>query len=736
MRARIPSNLAGASLLGVHNWIKSQVALSNPGASPDYKLSDMSGNRMTLSDVAKSPGKEVMIEVAAIEGVRSNPASAITAIPGLEMEYPMVPRYGNNLTEILPDEIDAPMAERVVAELGLRAGLHTLNRMTIQEHDPRITEPTSAALMQMGEIIRSNPSDRTPFTQRTPLIYGPERALAHWLAENSGEDVGPEDVKAETVTQVVNASIASKYGLTTKDIQKFAQDVLTDFMVAASANRALVRMVISKNPDNLKGDRETIHKLLAMFPQQPHQFYNGSQRVFVAHPAFIYPAYSSAILKNSQIKAIVKLAKNYPQSVRQDKLPSSITNMLSKQGYGGGNNIVTRTLSAGFQFYVGTPYRALRDFLRGERSIPYDSAPVLDRSLERQPNIDVIAKRLMEDPSARVRNKRFKPLSYFTDLGGFYPTPPPKWPKEIMYAIMDTFLENLPHFLDVTDPSKSQLTPVRMAYLSEPTGNIEATVAGKRKTLDVEKAAKLVKDIDAHIASQPAAGAGPADYYKKFQDGLSLGDWKEGGNNEANIQARLNDIRNALTSAINTAPELRTERELTFDPSGPKSILEMTYDVAETAQEKYGYNMRGDDFKFAMAVIHYSVETLTSLLPSESFGFSMKDFERARDKLLGGTAAKEFNRLLEKAEKSRLSDDIKVQIYQQAILADLFLFYAEVVDDLSQPMTTEQRSATKARLRQDFDDIVSLIRSNDPGPTFDIASRDILNNIRSELNDA
>jgi hypothetical protein len=533
---------------------------------------------------------------------------------------------------------------------------------------------------------------------------------------------------------VVNASIASKYGLNTRDIQKFAQDVLTDFMVAASANRALVRMIISKNPDNLKGDRETIHKLLAMFPQQPHQFYNGSQRVFVAHPAFIYPAYSSAILKNSQIKDIVKLAKNYPQSVRQDKLPSSITNMLSMEGYASGNNIITRTLSAGFQFYVGTPYRAFRDFLRGERSIPYDSAPVLDRSLERQPNIDVIAKRLMEDPSARVRNKRFKPLSYFTDLGGFYPTPPPKWPKEIMYAIMDTFLENLPHFLDVTDPSKSQLTPVRMAYLSEPIGSVEATVGGKPKTYPVEKAAEIVSKIESHIDKAPSPL--PADYYQKFQNSLNLGEWKKSGNDETEIKDRLDSVAKALNKAIKSAPELRTERELTFDPSGPKSILEMAYDTAETAQEKYNYNMRGDDFKFVMAIIHYSVETLTSLLPAESFGFSMTDFERARDKLLGGTAAKEFNRLLKKAENSKISDDIKVQVFQQAVLADLYLFYSEMVDELDQPMTSEQRAATKDRLYTELVEIKDLIQKSKPSATFDIASRNILNKIRDELNNA
>ena len=49
---RVPKDLSGASLLGVHNWVKGNIARNNPGASPDYTISDSRGNRLTLSDVA------------------------------------------------------------------------------------------------------------------------------------------------------------------------------------------------------------------------------------------------------------------------------------------------------------------------------------------------------------------------------------------------------------------------------------------------------------------------------------------------------------------------------------------------------------------------------------------------------------------------------------------------------------------------------------------------------------
>lgn len=716
-------------MLGVHNWIKSQVALSNPGASPDYKLSDMSGNRLTLSDVAKNPGKEMMIEVETIQGVRRNPAAAITAIPGLEMEYPVVPRTANLLSEILQDEIDSAMAERVVAEQGLRAGLHTLNRMTIAAYDPRITSPTAAALLQMGEIIRSNPSDRTPFTQRTPLIYSPERALAHWLAENSGEDITPDQVNAETTTEVVNASIASKYGLATDDIQKFSEAVLVDYLIAASANRALVRMMISRNLSNLKGDRETIHKLLAMFPQQPSQFYNGVQNVFVAHPAFIYPTYAESLLKDSHIKAIIKLAKTYPQSLKgKDKLPAGIVTLLDQDPL-----FPELGLSRPFVKRQSQMIKKAKAFWAGDRYLKYDNADDLDQQLQREPEINVIAKALMQDPAARLAKRNFKPLYYFTDLGGFYPSPPPKWPKQMVYAIMDTFLENLPYFLDVADPSKSNLTPVRMAYLAEPTGEVDVTVNGKIHKYSAEKAANLISGLQNHLYNKPATV--PTRYHQPYHDSLTIPeDQKEDpGKADADYETRLEVILKALQTAMATSSQLQTYRELTFDPSGPKSIVEMAYDAAEIAQEKYNYNMRGDDFKFVMAVIHYSLEAMKTHTPSKGETFSSKEWDSALQSLLGSTGARELDRLVTKARNSNLDDDFKTGIIQQAVLAKMYVFYQDIQLNLSTPMTTEVRQDKINRYRGQYEQLEERLNQLNLSATFDAAARMIRQQLRQAL---
>lgn len=730
MRTRIPNELAGASLLGVHNWIKSQVALSNPGASPDYKLSDMSGNRLTLSDVAKNPGKEMMIEVETIQGVRRNPAAAITAIPGLEMEYPVVPRTANLLSEILQDEIDSAMAERVVAEQGLRAGLHSLNRMSIATHDPRITSPTAAALLQMGEIIRSNPSDRTPFTQRTPLIYSPERALAHWLAENSGEDIRPDQVKAQTTTEVVNASIASKYGLATDDIEKFAEAVLVDYLIAASANRALVRMMISRNLFNLKGDRETIHKLLAMFPQQASQFYNGVQNVFVAHPAFIYPTYAESILKDSHIKAIIKLAKTYPQSLKgEDKLPAGIVSLLDQDPL-----FPELSFSRPFVKRQSQMIKKAKAFWAGDRYLKYDNADDLDQQLQREPEINVIAKALMQDPAARLAKRNFKPLYYFTDLGGFYPSPPPKWPKQLVYAIMDTFLENLPYFLDVADPSKSNLTPVRMAYLAEPTGEIEVNILVKTLKYPAEKAANLIAGLQSHLFSAPAPPL-PATYHLSYHDSLPIPEdhKEEAGKSEADYENHLTNLLTALQTGMAQASQLKTSRELTFDPSGPKSIIEMAYDAAEIAQEKYNYNMRGDDFKFVMAVVHYSLEAMKTHTPSKGETFSSKEWDSALQSLLGSTGARELDRLVQKAQNSNLTDDFKTGIIQQAVLAKMYVFYQDIELNLTTPMTSEVRQDKINRYRGQYELLEERLNQLQLSATFDAAARIIRQKLRQAL---
>ena len=131
-----------------------------------------------------------------------------------------------------------------------------------------------------------------------------------------------------------DAKIAARYGLNTQDIDKFARDVLMDYLFSASANRALVRMLISRNVNGIKQDRQTIHKLLAMFPQQPQAFYSGAQRVFVAHPAFIYPAYArETLLSERDMKSIVNFARGYPANMgREGSLPG--IGKLVRSGFG------------------------------------------------------------------------------------------------------------------------------------------------------------------------------------------------------------------------------------------------------------------------------------------------------------------------------------------------------------------------------------------------------------------
>lgn len=707
MRTVIPNELAGASLLGVHNWIKSQVALSNPGGSPDYKLSDMQGRRITLSDVARNPGKEVMIEVETIQGVRSNPSLA--AVPGLELAYPVTVRTGNDVTELLPDEIDPKMAQRVIAEQGLRRGLHTLNRLSLQKSDSRITSPTTAALLQMGEIIksevRSNPADRTPFTQRTPLIYSPERALASWLAENAGQDLKASSVKAERYTQVSDAKIASRYGLNTDDIEKFANDVLMDYLFSASANRALVRTIISKNIEGIKQDRETIHKLLAMFPQQPQAFYNGAQRVFVAHPAYIYPTFADSIMSNRQLAAIVKFARGYPGNMgRRDDVPRSLKSLV-RTGYG-----------------VNGAFARFRSWVIGVSDQAYDSTADIDRYFESRKPITAIVEHLARDPREQFRDQSFRPLWYLSDLGGFYPAPPPKWPREVVFAIMDAFLENIPYIVNMKDPGKSNLTPVRYSYLTEPVDKYEVKVTGKTLTMPAKKLQELKKSIEE---------ATNAEQFKKIHDKLNS-KLKLKNFNKKSDEDKKNYIKTTLLNALDKAEagKMTTEAELTFDPSEGKSILEMAYDVAEISQAKYNYNMRGDDFKFVMAMLHYSMETITENTGTSTFNLNQEKFERGIRDFLGTGRYREYQALMEKVENAELDDDIIAGMAQSSVLASLIDVRTEFESELSAPLSVSEQERVRSELREEYDDLVESLRGVDLSPGMDKATQEILLDIR------
>ena len=621
VKLTVPSDLGGASLLGVHNWIKSQVARSNPGGSPDYTIMDMNGNQLTLSDVARNPNTEIMVNV--IDGIRSNPQGYLAPVAGLEMEYPQLPRSGNDIMMLMPEDLDPTLVQRIVAEQGLNRGLHTLNRLLLMQSPGEAVSPQTAAILQMGDklrmsrAIRSNPSDRTPFTQRTPHYYSPEAALGRYIRQYSGA-TGIEMQQSNVLAE--DANLANKYGLNEAKIQVFARNVLSEYLFAASANRGLLRTIVRNNPD-LREERELMQRLLAIFPQQPKAFYQGSVNVFVANPLFIYPAYADTLLTNRQINTILDFARDYPHNMRGRRLPSAMSSLV--YNIRGRNSYWSRVLNA----TLG------RRYLFGSRTDRLDSATDLDDQIEAE-GLRRVTRRFANDPEARRQEyfRRFatdRPVAYFSNLGGMYPTVPSKWPPALVYAIMDGFLEKLGEIVNMEDPTQFGFSPIRMRgtidradayelripnpFLAVPRGegNNATTVNWTTDALD---------EADEFITLQM-----PADFTTLMEENITWATIRQLGFNldtKAQIsrdmgrQVSNNEARAMVVDAITRAErnaqagEAGIEGTLEISSTGQISLLEMAYHIAEIAQVKYNYNARGDDFMFIMAMCQISLTSL------------------------------------------------------------------------------------------------------------------------------
>lgn len=629
VKLTVPSDLGGTSLLGVHNWIKSQVARSNPGGSPDYTIMDMNGNQLTLSDVARNPNTEIMVNV--IDGVRSNPQGYLAPVPGLEMEYPQLPRSGNDVMMLMPDDLDPTLVQRIVAEQGLNRGLHTLNRLLLMQSPGEAVSPQTAAILQMGDklrmsrAIRSNPSDRTPFTQRTPHYYSPEEALGKYVREYMGAD-GVKVSEAEGRLIAADAKLANKYALNQAKIEVFARNVLAEYLFAASANRGLLRTIVRNNPD-LREERELMQRLLAIFPQQPKAFYEGSVNVFVAHPLFIYPAYADTLLTNRQINTILDFARDYPHNMRGRRLPagmSGIVDHLRAQ-----NDTRSRYWSTFLNFTIGRPY------LTGSSNERLDSATLLDNTID-MVGLRAITERFAGDAEGRRQEyfRRFspsRPLTYYSNLGGMYPTVPSKWPPALVYAIMDGFLEKLGEIVDMEDPTQFGFSPIRMTGRLRPARDAERFMITVRDPFEQERTFNLVYPDDVQEIVQ-------ANYTFEALRGAMNAPFGQPGAAPQATRFRIPDgivgqpgypnnaaVRSAAAQAIERAmreghhQELSAE-ELDGNAAGATnieitsthqiSLLEMAYHIAEIAQVKYNYNARGDDFMFIMAMCQISLTSL------------------------------------------------------------------------------------------------------------------------------
>lgn len=588
--------------MGVHNWIKSQVARSNPGGSPDYTIMDMNGNQLTLSDVARNPNTEIMVNV--IDGIKSNPQGYLAPVPGLEMEYPQLPRSGNDVMMLMPDDLDPTLVQRIVAEQGLNRGLHTLNRLLLMQSPGEAVSPQTAAILQMGDklrmsrAVRSNPSDRTPFTQRTPYYYSPEAALGEYMKDYAGAQGVVVDDRYTRVL-AADARLASKYGLNEAKIEVFARNVLAEYLFAASANRGLLRTIVRNNPD-LREERELMQRLLAIFPQQPKAFYQGSVNVFVANPLFIYPGYADTLLTNRQINTILDFARDYPHNMRGRRLPRAMSSIV--YNIRGRNSYWSRLLNA----TLG------RRYLFGSRTDRLDSATDLDDQIDAE-GLRRVTRRFSADPEAR-RQEYFRlfsndrPIAYFSNLGGMYPTVPSKWPPALVYAIMDGFLEKLGEIVNMEDPTQFGFSPIRMTGMMRPMGDAEE--------FEIRLGAQQPYALE--DGQEEVTIRYPADVNRLVDNNYNFATMRELGLIPPNNRAQYHAAQQALAREVSTQvaayrmnrEPVPGEAELEISATGQISLLEMAYHIAEIAQVKYNYNARGDDFMFIMAMCQISLNSL------------------------------------------------------------------------------------------------------------------------------
>jgi hypothetical protein len=683
MLIKIPGELHGASLVKAHNWVKSHVARNNPGGTMDYSLSNPSGDRMTLSDITRNPNSSVVIEVTQLEAIRKNP-TAFTPLPEMEFDYPEVPRLGNDLTSILPGEIDSALATRIIAEQGLNRGLHTLNRLVHETTGTHISSPTTAALIQISEAVRSNPrrNPKTPFTQRSPNFYNAEKALTTWVGDELGAQVEASGTSASVFTG--NAKIAARYGLNKMDIQKFAKDVLSDFLIAASANRGLLRALLRNRPDFRK-DREAVQKIVYMFPMKPEAFYNGRQRVFVAHPMFMYPIHAETQMTKKFANNIIKFSQNYPQNMGPEgKMPPSIKNfVITTPGYSS-MNIMQKAIS----------------FFSSAASSPGDDS--LQADYDKKGYWATISEELSKDMEEQSESG-VRPLTYFQDIGGFYPSPPPKWPKALVYAIMDTFLENLPYLMESSgDVAKMVMSPIGIDknYLklqmdkqytlklkgSKKDSQSEVTVSGQ----DLMHALGT-EDILGYLNDQGKFQS-TAKNIKKVWPSANV---KENGtiNNKKDTdgakaykgrrEAR-EVIAKALQKSLGIDPNNLDLHTIQYDASGPKSLLEMAYEVAETAMGKYNYKMTGDDFTFVMAMMTVSFHTLNR--ETEKNDFELTGVAGALTGVISQSSREELEILQTKITTADLEPDTQAKF-------DQGIFNAALQNHLDEQVTLVKESA-------------------------------------------
>jgi len=470
LRVSVPKDMRGSSLLKAHQWAKSNLARSNPDAgAQDYTIQSVGGTPLTLSDLTNDSYDEVLL----IGSVKSNPSSRhlpkTTNYPATypDYNYPSYTRrptrVGNRVPELLAEDIEPAMVERLVAQRGYFGGLNLIVKLqNTSSRAEDYTSPKFAALLQnMANArgkVKSNPGKAlyTSLNNTNGGILTAGEATRAFFQEYLGGNLGPS---APNTIQNWSKEIR-KYGLDdTKSFENFMNEVLEPFLVIRSANIGLLRAIrLPENSEHLlkkinkKGNKYAMFedtpiykKLMTYLPVKAEDFYEGIDYAIVAHPYFAYPELAEVMTDKKLLDNLLSILEAAPQSFMKQGTARSDLEVRSNL-----RSSLSRLLKIGDQYL----YDAIQD---AQLNVLKESNDANQQALEIS-SLEQLMSTDLADPSKFIKTLPAKKnkIMLVNGLAGFPTTPPPYWPRPIAYSVMDVIAENLQKILLSADQGGAQ----------------------------------------------------------------------------------------------------------------------------------------------------------------------------------------------------------------------------------------------------------------------------------------
>ena len=578
-------------MLDAHKWVKSKIARRNPGGTADYKLADSMGNPMTLSDLVRpNPLGDATIVVDIISGtggVRSNPS---LPLPTDFTPSPDFMRAGNFVNQLLPEDIDPALVERMVAQEGIFGAVNTLTILLSKRSvGDKMSATTAGLLYAHSALPRKNPGGKTPFlADVVKENYDTEMMIHRFL-----NDQGYSDVEMRE-TMIESNQISAKYDLSKRNIEQFVEDVLAPFLAVASGNRGAIKTIYKKSKDLSKKDKETFRsdfeKLMYLLPTKSEDFYVGREYALAASTRFIYPMLAESLLSTKDISTLLGIAKKFPNNLdsmggikltkQENKL---IVNRAKTRGwfmtgvrripFGIGNQVI--------RFSDAVTSRRIRQELVSKGRLIKQSKVVKDDEAE------AIAQAI----TARKGGERF---GFYKDMGGYFPTPPRGWPPQLIYAIMDAMLEALPDIIDLEDPTNNFESRVNMTLnqvAQDDTIGFPTSTA-----LSAMPELQPIKWLDYKTILADPNDNTRENFLKTLKFSGSL--------------AGANKTPSAFMQLIEDNYEFDRQLQVKGKAVNGKSILELLYEALELAQSKYNYQPSDDDVRFALIILEFSIRKM------------------------------------------------------------------------------------------------------------------------------